>query len=77
MEGTTKSRLLEERFLIEKDITIEMLKDAKKIALMNAMIDFDILDEYRITSYNVCYTKLLRKIVKSLNTKNYFLLLEV
>lgn len=48
LAGTTKSRLLEERFLIEKDITIEMLRDAKKIALMNAMIDFNILGEYEI-----------------------------
>jgi 4-amino-4-deoxychorismate lyase len=48
LEGTTKSRLLEERFLIEKNVTVDMLKDAKKIALMNAMIDFDILDEYEI-----------------------------
>jgi len=44
--GTTRARLLEEKMIFEKDITLEMLKNAKKIALMNAMIDFDILEEY-------------------------------
>lgn len=34
--------------MIEKPITVQMLKSAKKIALLNAMIDFDILDEYTI-----------------------------
>jgi len=46
LEGTTRARLLENKQVFEKDITIEMLKNAKKIALMNAMIDFDILEEY-------------------------------
>jgi 4-amino-4-deoxychorismate lyase len=34
--------------LIEKDITVEMLKEATKIALMNAMIDFDIKEDYSL-----------------------------
>jgi 4-amino-4-deoxychorismate lyase len=46
LNGTTKNRLLEEKFLIEKDITLDMLKNASKIALMNAMIGFDIKEEY-------------------------------
>ncbi|WP_321469879.1 aminotransferase class IV family protein [Halarcobacter sp.] len=44
--GTTRDRLIQENLLIEKDIDINMLKEAKKIALMNAMIDFDILEDY-------------------------------
>lgn len=44
--GTTRARLLEDKTIFEKDITLAMLKDAKKIALMNAMIDFDILEDY-------------------------------
>ena len=46
LKGTTRNRLLEEKFLIEKDISIKMLKKASKIALMNAMIDFDIKQNY-------------------------------
>ena len=48
LNGTTKNRLLEEKFLIEKDITPKMLKDASKIALMNAMIGFDIKEDYSL-----------------------------
>lgn len=44
--GTTRARLLEEKMVFEKDINLTMLKEAKKIALMNAMIDFDILEDY-------------------------------
>ena len=46
LKGTTRARLLEEKFLIEKDISVEMLEKASKIALMNAMIDFDIKENY-------------------------------
>lgn len=46
--GTTRARLLEEGSLKEKDITVDMLKGAKKIALLNAMIEFDIKDEFEI-----------------------------
>lgn len=46
LKGTTRNRLLEEKFLIEKDISVEMLKNASKIALMNAMIDFDTKENY-------------------------------
>ena len=34
--------------LLEKDISVEMLKKASKVALMNVMIDFDILEDYSL-----------------------------
>jgi 4-amino-4-deoxychorismate lyase len=46
LSGTTRARLIEERVLIEKDISVKMLKKASKIALMNAMIGFDIKEDY-------------------------------
>jgi 4-amino-4-deoxychorismate lyase len=46
LEGTTRNRLLENKDIIESNIDLNMLKNAKKIALMNAMIDFDILEDY-------------------------------
>ena len=46
--GTTRERLLDNRELIEKDITVEMLKKAKKIALLNAMIGMNILEDYSL-----------------------------
>ncbi|OCL95313.1 aminotransferase class IV [Aliarcobacter thereius] len=49
LEGTTKTRLLEEKNLVEKDISVEMLKKAEKIALLNSMIGFDIINEFEIS----------------------------
>ncbi len=46
LEGTTRARLLQNKEIFEKDITVEMLQGAKKIALLNAMIDFDIVEDY-------------------------------
>ncbi len=46
LNGTTKQRLLDSKFLVEKDISVKMLKKASQIALMNAMIDFDIKQNY-------------------------------
>ena len=46
LQGTTRNRLIEEKFLIEKNISVSMLKNASKIALMNAMIGFDIKEDY-------------------------------
>lgn len=46
LKGTTRARMLNEQVIFEKDITVEMLKNAKKIALLNAMIGFDILEDY-------------------------------
>ena len=50
LKGTTRARLLKEGELIEKDITVEMLKSCEKLALMNAMIDFDVLEDYSFFS---------------------------
>ncbi|WP_323668854.1 aminotransferase class IV family protein [Aliarcobacter butzleri] len=46
--GTTRARLLEEKKLLEKDITLDMLKNASKVALMNAMIGFDEIKSFKI-----------------------------
>lgn len=40
LKGTTRHRYLNDNLLIEKNITLDMLRSADKIALMNAMIDF-------------------------------------
>lgn len=49
LKGTTRDRYLNDNLLIEKDITLNMLKDAEKIALMNAMIDFDEIKDYSLS----------------------------
>ena len=46
LRGTTRDRLINDRLLIEKDISVQMLKETTKIALMNAMIGFDIKEDY-------------------------------
>ncbi len=46
--GTTRARYLKEGKIIEKDISVDDLQKASKIALMNAMIDFDILEDYSL-----------------------------
>jgi len=43
LEGTTRARLLQEGFLHEADIELSSVKSFQKMALMNAMIDFDII----------------------------------
>lgn len=48
LEGTTRARLLNNNSIFEKDITLDMLENAEKIALMNAMIDFDVLENYSL-----------------------------
>jgi len=48
LEGTTRERLLESGFLTVKDITVEGLELYSQIALMNAMIDFDIIADKKI-----------------------------
>ena len=50
--GTTRARLLEKQKIIEADIDTKQLLNAKKIALMNAMIDFDIIEDYTILNMN-------------------------
>ncbi len=46
LRGTTQERLIENKQLIQTDISVEMLKKAKKIALLNAMIGMDVLENY-------------------------------
>ena len=43
LQGTCRARYLAKGKLIEKDIKVEDIRRYKKIALMNAMIDFDII----------------------------------
>jgi len=44
LKGTTRARLIEEGKLSEIDIKVQDLRNFSKVALLNAMIDFDILD---------------------------------
>lgn len=46
--GTTRARLLEEYKIFEDDISVEDLSKFKQVALMNAMIDFDIIAQANI-----------------------------
>lgn len=46
LNGTTRQRYLDEKKIIEKDIDLKFLQSAEKIALMNAMIDFDEIKNY-------------------------------
>ena len=48
LNGTIRARYLNESKIFLEDISIEMLKKSTKIALMNAMIDFDILEDFSI-----------------------------
>ena len=46
--GTTTSRYIDNGLIISKDIDVKMIVESKKIALLNAMIDFNILDNFKI-----------------------------
>ncbi len=48
LAGTTRQRLLESGFLKEADIPVESLNRFEKLAIMNAMIDFDIIADKKI-----------------------------
>ena len=48
LPGTTQTRYIDNGTLKEKNITVELLQKAKKIALLNAMIDFDVIDDFEI-----------------------------
>ena len=48
LEGTCKARMVDEQKIILKDITVQQLIKAKKIALMNAMIEFKIINDFNI-----------------------------
>jgi len=43
LEGTTRQRYIDKGVLIPKDIDVDTLKEYTKVALLNAMIDFDII----------------------------------
>ncbi|BFU77867.1 aminotransferase class IV family protein [Arcobacter sp. 15-2] len=45
--GTTRLRYLDRNIIKELDITIKELLKAKKIALLNAMVDFDIIEDFK------------------------------
>lgn len=45
LNGTTRQRLLSEGKIFEEDITVDDLRKYSKAALMNAMIDFDIISK--------------------------------
>lgn len=46
LKGTVRQRLLDEGRLIEKDIKVQDIRKYSKIALMNAMIDFYVLEHH-------------------------------
>jgi 4-amino-4-deoxychorismate lyase len=48
LEGTTRKRFLDLGKIVERDIRVEEISSFKKLALMNAMIDFDIIAEENI-----------------------------
>lgn len=48
LPGTTRARLLVTKKIYEKEIKVEDIYKYKKVALMNAMIDFDIIAEENI-----------------------------
>ena len=48
LKGTTRARLLDEGLIVERDIGIYEIRKFSKVALLNAMIGFDVLDSYEI-----------------------------
>lgn len=48
LEGTTRARLLNEGTITASDIDVSELQNFTKVALLNAMIDFDIITEDKI-----------------------------
>ncbi len=48
LKGTTRARLLENGEIIEKDIHIDEIYEYKEVALLNAMVDFDIIAQENI-----------------------------
>lgn len=45
LRGTTRARLLDEKKIIEADLTVEMLENFQGFALMNAMTGFQIIKD--------------------------------
>ena len=54
LKGTTRERLLQSGFLKTADIRAKDLKKFQKMALMNAMIDFDIIAENKSLEDIIC-----------------------
>ena len=48
LKGTTRARYLNEGKIIESGIKVSDIKNFTKIALLNAMVDFDIIQNYNI-----------------------------
>lgn len=46
--GSTRQRYIDDGILKEKNIDIDIFKKATKIALLNAMIDFDVIEDFKI-----------------------------
>jgi len=46
LKGTTRARLLAEHKIIEQPISVSQLKTFSKMALMNALVDFMVLEEF-------------------------------
>ena len=46
--GTTRTRLLEKHKIIQEDISVKDLENFTQVALMNAMVDFDIISNKNI-----------------------------
>ena len=46
--GTTRDRLLENSFIKEVDISLSELLKCEKIAVMNAMVDFKVIEEFKL-----------------------------
>ena len=45
LKGTTRARLIDEGKIVEADIKVSELRTFSQVALLNAMIDFDVLDK--------------------------------
>lgn len=45
LKGTTRARLLDEGKIVEADIKVQDIRNFSKIALLNAMIDFYVLEK--------------------------------
>ena len=48
LAGTTRQRYLDNGILKEKNIDLHTFKKAEKFALLNAMIDFDVIDNFKV-----------------------------
>ncbi len=52
LKGITRERFIDESFLKEVDIEVRDLKSFERVALLNAMIDFDIIPSIKIKGDN-------------------------